>query len=159
MQSTIPFLFTFFLFSIHNSLRSTAVALLRNFIPTSASFIPLASHAHAYVNVRAEYSPRGYAHRRCSPHPWLLFVFFFLPAAMFSIPSPYLPRSPFISSVSSASPLFRPYTRWTRVGVRFRTIPSLHFLRLSLFPLVFFLSFLLYEDVFPAFERTGRFNV
>lgn len=69
------------------------------------------------------------------------FLFFFLPAAMFSIPSPCLPRSPFISSVSSASPLFRPHTRWTRVGIRFHAIPSLHFLRFSLSLSVFYLFY------------------
>lgn len=150
MQSIILFLFLF-LFSIHNSLRSTAVALPRNFIPTSASFIPLASHAHAYVNVRAEYSPRRYAHRRCSPHP--LAPFFSCQQQCSLSPHPIFLVHPFISSVSSASPLFRPHTRWTRVGVRFHTIPSLHFLCFPLF-LLFFFIFSTLRGRISCVERT-----
>lgn len=67
----------FFLFSIHDSLRSTAVALPGNFIPTSAPFIPLVSHAHACVNVRAEYAP-GIRSSALSPSPLAPFCFFFL---------------------------------------------------------------------------------
>lgn len=151
------FLSCLFLFSIHDSLRSTAITLPGNFIPTSAPFIPLASHTHTRVSTCQRNTPRGHAHRRCSPRPRLLFVFFSLPAAVFSIPQPCLPRSLFISSEPCwlGSAIVSPaHDGRTSVCV---SAPSLFHTFFA--SLLLFFTFSTLRGRISCVEHTGRLNV
>lgn len=100
------------------------------------------THAHACVNVRAEYIPRI---RSPALFPSASFCFFSLPAAVFSIsPSPVFLVH--LLGAVLAPPLFRPHT----LDARRCAFPRRPSSTLSSLLFFFFSPFLLYDDVFPA---------